>query len=130
MSVSAIQAGDRHLFPRSAPAEVDLTAGKRSQSRFEQMLDRVSQGPADLDLKAAREAATQFVASAFILPVLASLRESSGADGPFAPGPAERRFGPLLDTHIADHVAEAARFPLVDTLVDRLIGGRIREAAS
>ncbi len=68
-----------------------------------------------------REAATQLVSSAFLQPIFAQLRESSLAEGPFKAGAAERRFGPLLDSHLADHVAGATRFNLVDAIVNRLM---------
>jgi Rod binding domain-containing protein len=67
----------------------------------------------------AREAATQLVSSAFIVPVLKAMRESADLAGPFAPGEAERRFAPLLDEQIADRIASAANFPLVDAIVNR-----------
>jgi Rod binding domain-containing protein len=64
-----------------------------------------------------REAATKLVSSALVMPILASLREGSLREGPFAPGMAERRFGPLLDQHIADRVVSGSSFPLVDAIV-------------
>ena len=70
----------------------------------------------------AREAATQLVSAALILPVLESLRDSPMLRPPFAPGFAEKRFAPLLDQQIADRIAGAANFSLVDQIVDRLLG--------
>ncbi len=68
-----------------------------------------------------REAAEQFVGSAFIMPILQSLRESPFLDGgPLAPGPAEKRFGPLLDQAVADGITKRANFPLIDLVLDRL----------
>lgn len=66
-----------------------------------------------------RDAATKLVASALVMPVLASLREGNLSEGPFAPGMAERRFGPLLDQHIADRVVSGSNFSLVDAIVAR-----------
>jgi Rod binding domain-containing protein len=68
----------------------------------------------------AREVAEKLVAEVFIEPVLTSLREHSRAAGPFAAGDAERRFGPMLDQHIADRVTRSARLPLVDEIARRL----------
>jgi hypothetical protein len=65
---------------------------------------------------------TKLVASALVLPALATLRESPFREGPFAPGDAERRFGPLLDQAVADRVVQAARFPLIDALVKHSSG--------
>ncbi len=70
----------------------------------------------------AREAATQLVAAALIMPVLESLRDSPMLRPPFAPGFAEKRFAPLLDQQIADRIAGAGNFSLVDQIVDRLLG--------
>jgi Rod binding domain-containing protein len=71
---------------------------------------------------AARVAAAQLVASTFIMPVLAELREGSFLAGPFARGFAERQFQPLLDQQIADQVTGGASLPLVDVIVSRLLG--------
>jgi hypothetical protein len=75
------------------------------------------------DAGAARTAAEQLVATTFIAPVLARMRESVFAEAPFAPSAAERRFGPLLDQHLADRIVHASRFPLVDEVARRLGGG-------
>ena len=68
-----------------------------------------------------QEAAEQLVSTSFILPVLSMIRESAMSEGPFAPGMAERRFGPLFDQHIADNITQAANFPLIDAIVDRYL---------
>jgi hypothetical protein len=73
------------------------------------------------DRQTARAAAGRLVASAFIQPVLSSLRERSFAAPPFEPGPMEKRFGLMLDWQIADRITEAANFPLVDAVADRLM---------
>ncbi len=70
----------------------------------------------------AREAATQLVSAALILPVLESMRDSPMLRPPFAPGFAEKRFAPLLDQQIADRITGASNFSLVDQIVDRLLG--------
>jgi Rod binding domain-containing protein len=83
------------------------------------------------DEGAARTAAEQLVATAFIAPILARMRASVFAEAPFAPSAAERRFGPLLDQHLADRIVHASRFPLVDEVARRLTaGGATREQAS
>ncbi len=71
---------------------------------------------------AAREAATQLVASALLVPVLDALYERPLAEPPFAPTAAEKRFAPLLSQHLADRIIGAANFPLVDAILDRLLG--------
>jgi len=68
---------------------------------------------------ALRQAAHDLVASAFIEPVFASLRENSFAEGAFAPSAVEKRFGPMLDAELSSRIASAANFPIVDAIVDR-----------
>ncbi|NNF43296.1 MAG: hypothetical protein HKN62_09645 [Phycisphaerales bacterium] len=73
-----------------------------------------------------RKAAESLVASTFVVPVLAMLRETSQAAEPFAPGAAERRFGPLLDQQLADRIVSGANFGLVDRVQEHLSGaGRV-----
>jgi hypothetical protein len=86
-----------------------LSAGEEGRDGFAGML------------KEAREAAAQLVSTAFIVPVLESLRESPFPAGPFAPNFTERRFAPLLDEKIADRVVTSANFRLVDSIVERLL---------
>ena len=74
------------------------------------------------DRAVVREAATQLVSSAFIMPVLAAMRESPFVEPPFAPTFAEKQFAPLLDQQVADEITGAANFSLVDVIVERLIG--------
>jgi len=69
----------------------------------------------------AREAAEEMVAISLVQPILSSLRESSDAAPPFAPGDAERRFGPLFDAEIARRITRASNFPLVDRLARQLL---------
>ncbi len=70
----------------------------------------------------AHEAAEQFVASSLVIPILATLRANTfGAEGPFAPNMAEKRFGPVFDQQIADRVVQAANFPIVDMIADRYV---------
>lgn len=62
------------------------------------------------------EAAQRLVATALVQPVLASLRDGPFRSELFAPGPAEKRFGPLLDRHIADRITQAEGFDIVSKL--------------
>lgn len=69
-----------------------------------------------------RRVAEQFVAKAFIEPVLASVRESSQAAPPFAPTPAELQLRSLADARLAQEVVKHARLPIVDRLARDLLG--------
>lgn len=75
--------------------------------------------------KDARTAAEELVSISFIQPVLASVRQSSMAEAPFAPGIAEQRFGPLLDAEIARKVVKASNFDLVDAVARSLRDARM-----
>jgi len=70
----------------------------------------------------ARKAANELVASTFIVPMLSKLRETSLAEGPFAPGTAEKRFGPMLDEKLADRIVEASNFDIVEAIAERYAG--------
>ena len=96
-----------------------LTAPSAGQGDFAGVLRGVRGAE---ERQAARAAAGQLVASTFILPVLAELREDSFLTGPFAPDFGERQFQPLLDQQIADQVTRGANLPLVDVIVNQLLG--------
>ena len=78
----------------------------------------------------ARSAAEELVAITFIQPVLALLRDSNMAEAPFAPGAAEKRFGPLLDAEIARKVVKASNFDLVDAVARKLRGASMEARAN
>lgn len=67
----------------------------------------------------ARVAAEGLVATSFIKPILSQIRESNNAAPPFAPTQAEKQFGSLLDNQLADEIARASQFPIVDRLVEQ-----------
>ncbi len=69
----------------------------------------------------ARLAAEEFVAIAFVEPILKSLRESNQAVEPFAPSEAEKSFGPLLDAEISRRIVAKERYSLVDVVARRLL---------
>ncbi len=94
-----------------------VAGGPMDVEMFAQIL--ADQQPSDR--QRARTAAGRLVASAFIQPVLSSLREGPFASPLFEPGPMEKRFGLMLDWQIADRITEAANFPLVDAVADRLM---------
>ena len=91
----------------------------RSDAAFAQVLQQAAPGR---DREVARDAVTQLVSSVFVMPVLASMHDSPFLDPPFAPSFAQKQFQPLLDRHLADRLTGSANFPLVDVVVDRLLG--------
>lgn len=64
----------------------------------------------------ARRAAEDFVAMAFVEPLLAQMREGNNAAPPFAPGPAEKQFGEIMDQVLSRQIVRASNFGLVDRL--------------
>lgn len=69
----------------------------------------------------ARASAEELVAITLIEPTLKLLRETNGAAAPFAPGDAEKAFGPLLDAEIARRIVRAKGFSLVDRVASDLL---------
>ena len=96
-----------------------LVPAGRSDAAFSQVLEQAAHGR---DRATARDAATRLVASAFVMPVLASMHDSPFLEPPFAPTFAQKQFQPLLDRHLSDRITGSANFPLVDVIVDRLLG--------
>lgn len=78
----------------------------------------------------ARKAAEEFVAIAFVQPILKEVRESNQAAPPFGPTEAEKAFGPLLDAEIARQVVAKERYGLVDRVARQLLqsGGAAERA--
>lgn len=77
----------------------------------------ISRDQADPSTKgSARQAAEDFVAMAFVEPLLSQLRENNDAAPPFAPGPAERQFGEIMDQVLSRQIVRGSNFPLVDRL--------------
>lgn len=109
------------IAPASMLSPGSAAAGSLSGTG-EQFSQALRAAEKDRDREALRESAGQLVSSAFIVPVLNALRESPFLEEPFAPTFAEKRFAPLLDQQIADRIVSAANFPLVDVIVDRLLG--------
>ncbi|MEX0745016.1 MAG: rod-binding protein [Phycisphaeraceae bacterium] len=71
-----------------------------------------------------RDAAEQLVASAFVLPFLSQVRDTSLGSDMFHGGYAEDAFQQQLDTHLADEMVTNSRFPLVDGIERYLLGER------
>jgi Rod binding domain-containing protein len=102
----------------SAGVATPIAAPRRGENFAQELVRETASG----DRQQLRGAAEQLVASSFIQPILAQLRESPFAAGPFAPGLTERQFTPLLDQHLADRIVRGANLPLVDVIVERLAG--------
>lgn len=69
----------------------------------------------------ARKAAEDLVSTALIGPVFKSMRESDHAAAPFRPNAAERSFGQMLDTTLAQRMVSSAHWPLVESVARHLL---------
>ncbi|BAM02317.1 hypothetical protein PSMK_01580 [Phycisphaera mikurensis NBRC 102666] len=65
----------------------------------------------------ARVAAERFVASAFLLPLMAEARGGALKSDLFGGGFGQDAMAQQLETHLADAVVRGARFPVVDRIV-------------
>lgn len=98
--------------------QVDYGARSQSNRSFAAELEAAGRGEL---VEQVRELAVQLVSTAFVQPALESVRDSGFRSERFAAGDAERRFGPLLDQHIADRVTGASEFPIVDRLTEHVL---------
>ena len=114
MNVSALSQFGRPAEVRGLPlAEAQTDGSFHSLLRAAGATSLSGEKPND---DKGREAAEQLVATTLVVPILAQLRETSRAAGPFAPSTAEKRFGPLFDQALSDRIVKGANFPLVDHL--------------
>lgn len=95
---------------------------RKGQLDFSAVLARSTKAAEGTDPRRAKEAAADFVAAVFIEPLLKTLRESSNAAPPFAPGPGEKQFRGLMDSQLARQISRGAQFPLVDRVAQDLLG--------
>ena len=113
------------ILTQASAVNVRIDAGARTPIATNDTRDDASFGAQLTHRLAAQDdlrvAAEQLVATTFIEPVLALARESNAAEGPFAPGPAERRFGMLIDQYLADDIVRSANFPLVGQIERQLM---------
>ena len=103
----------------TGPTSFEAIVAGRGTGTFSDVLGKAAK---DQDREAVRQSAAQLVSSTFIMPVLKSMHDSPFLEAPFAPSYAEKRFQPLLDQQVADRLTSAAQFPLIDVIVDRLMG--------
>lgn len=67
-----------------------------------------------------RQAAQELVSIALVQPILKELRDTNQAAGPFAPGAAEKAFGPLLDAAMAKQIVSGQGFDVVDAVATKI----------
>ncbi len=83
--------------------------------------DRSGAGKPQTKQEAATDAAEQYITATLILPLLKQLRATNNAAPPFAPTQAERQFGALQDAELAQRIAHATHFPLVERVARDLL---------
>lgn len=119
----SITAPDHHawttgLSAASAPAP-------RSDARgFSSLLTRASSSSVNAgktDAQRVRETVEQFVASAFLTPLLNEVRDQPLDSDLFHGGFAEDSFRQQLDTILADRMVAGGNFPLVDSIYQRVM---------
>ncbi|MGP1272256.1 MAG: hypothetical protein ACTS22_02885 [Phycisphaerales bacterium] len=107
--------------------QLSLRAGRSSDAPSFDALLGTARGGSEADV---RHSAEQLVATAFIAPILRDMREHSQAEPPFAPTPAEKQFGALLDARTAEQIVRSADLPLVDRLTTTFLELAGRRSAS
>lgn len=105
----------------TTPNPIGLSLNKSTGDRFAQDLSAAETGiRADgLDPKkkaTLRESAEQLVATTFIMPMLAKMREDPFKSDLFHGGQTEEVFGQRLDTILAERIVSKADFPIVDAV--------------
>ena len=112
--------------------QLRLRASSQPAERFEQVLAASQAKHADAAavdpdrFEQARTAAEQFVATAFVVPMLAQMQNDPFRSDLFHGGFAEDAFKSQLDTILADRVTRRADLPLVDSILDHILNTRAK----
>lgn len=115
-------AGDVRELARRPAAGVEAAGLLDRQRSFTEVLSqRTSADGAKPAAAQAKETAQDFVAMAFVQPLLKQLRETNGAAAPFAPTKGEQQFRALMDAEIARKIVRASDWPLVNRLARNLL---------
>lgn len=99
--------------------DVSKTNTSDKQTMFRDVLSKF--GGDGTPEEKARKAAEEFVASSLVKPVLQQLRESNKAQAPFAPGPYEKQFGPMMDNEIASRMVKSRGWGIVEAVERQLL---------
>jgi len=114
--------GPGDVLFRNLPTQPSASAQRSLDEKhlFSQAISRATAQNASPQATA-RDAAEQLVAVSLVLPVLKSLRESTGAAAPFAPNAAERSFRQMMDSTLAQRLVKSGSWPLVDRVAQRML---------
>lgn len=127
MANDEIQIQSRGWAGDDSARRVLTSASQEAQADFRSVLAQASQSDGTPQTRA-RKAAEELVATALVGPVFKGLRESNGAAEPFKPNAAERSFGQLLDTTLAQRMVSSTHWPLVDSVARQLLSKTQAEA--
>lgn len=104
--------------PRISGGDRERSAGQRS---FLDAIAKANDG-VGTPRERARAAAEQLVATTFIAPILKEAREAAAkVPPPFGPGEGEKQFRALGDARLADRLARAANWGIVDRIASDLL---------
>lgn len=92
-------------------ASAGVAGGAASRADFATALHSAGR-----DRQQVREAAEQFVSTAFLMPLLEQARQDPFKSDLFHGGQGEEMFGQQLDQHYADTMVRGIDFPLVDAI--------------
>lgn len=108
-------------LPNKGPLSVPTQQGLSLANPTSDTEQARSKGTDGDELAQARKAAEGLVSNTFIEPILKQIRESNDAPPPFGPTDAEKQFGALLDTKVADEIVQGTNFPIVEQITQRLL---------
>ncbi len=114
------------------PVTTELATPKPTGESFERELLAAREDTAVLDpetAKTLRKTAEQLVATTFVMPMLAKMREDPFKSDLFHGGQTEEIFGQQLDTLLSERIVAKADFSIVDA-VYRSVAQRAASAAS
>jgi Rod binding domain-containing protein len=113
-----------NLTPAAAPAVLNRPSGEGFAQRLQALQASASQSAIDgVDAdreKDLRKAAEQLVATTFIQPMLAKMREDPFKSDLFHGGRTEEIFGEQLDTILSERIVSRADFSIVDAVYNRI----------
>jgi Rod binding domain-containing protein len=98
-----------------------LSAKRASNDALKQFQDTAGDRNVGTDREKVRAAAEQLVASTFILPLLAQMRDSPFKSELLHGGKGEDAFGAQLDTQFADRIVQSGNFKLVDQIEQQML---------
>lgn len=128
-----IQALD-NMTPTASQALLARSSGDEFQARLAAETSRIADAAETDGLspersKALRTAAEQLVATTFIQPMLAKMREDPFKTDLFHGGQAEEIFGQQMDTIYAERIVAKANFAIVDAVYKTIADSATRTAA-